>query len=152
MLIPLTSLRCRQSRIGRIWIHGSRILERVAQDGRCELSVGQIAGRAGTCATIVKNAVREARKLGLIAVEARRVAYDRNRPNVITVVSAELATWIRLRARKAEQEGGVRFAPTTQQIDSLLPESPRRSARTARESDDGWRRWHQWRRQGRSVE
>lgn len=106
------------------------ILERVAQDGRCELSVGQIAGRAGTCATIVKNAVREARKLGLIAVEARRVAYDRNRTNVITVASAELATWIRLRSSKREPGGGGIFAPTTRQVDSFSPESTRHAGRT----------------------
>ncbi len=109
------------------------ILERVAQDGRCELSIGQIAGRAGTCATVVKNAVREARKLGLIAVETRRVAYDRNRTNVITIVSAELATWIRLRVRKVEQGGGVRFAPTTRQVDSFLPEPTRHA---------GWTDWN----------
>ena len=109
------------------------ILERVAQDGRCELSVGQIAGRAGTCATIVKNAVREARKLGLIAVEARRVSYDRNRTNVITIVSAELSTWIRLRSRKCEAGGGVIFAPTTRHVDSF---SPKLTGRTA------WTKWN----------
>ena len=112
------------------------ILERVAQDGRCELSVGQIAGRAGTCATVVKNAVREARKLGLIAVEVRRVTYDRNRTNVITVVSAELATWIRLRSRKREPGGGVTFASTTQHTDSFSPRSSNRTTETVRESDE----------------
>lgn len=83
------------------------ILERVAQDGRCELSVGQVAGRAGTCATVVKNAVPEARRLG----------YRRLRPDGWLMTGTgrtssrssrlEMATWIGLRGRKREPGGGA---------------------------------------------
>ena len=54
------------------------IAEQVVQHGSCGLSVGTIAGRAGVGATVVKNAVRETKRLGLIAVEVRRLRYDRN--------------------------------------------------------------------------
>ena len=90
------------------------IIAEVASRGRCELPVGAIAGRAGVCATTARNAVREARRLGLIASEERRVTYDRSLPNILTIVSRELALWVRTRARVEGQGGGCRTArPTT---------------------------------------
>ena len=56
------------------------VAEQVIQHGHCSLAVAAIAGRAGTCVTVVKNAIRYARRLGLLAVEERRVRYDRNMP------------------------------------------------------------------------
>ena len=89
----------------------------VAQDvlalGRCELSIGAIAAKAGTCATVVRNALRHARRLGLIAVETRRVRYNRNLPNVVTIVSAEWTDWLRIGARDKSKGGGCRFALPT---------------------------------------
>ncbi len=43
------------------------IVAEIAKHGRCELYIGAIAGRAGVCATIVRNALRQARTLGLLA-------------------------------------------------------------------------------------
>ena len=83
------------------------------------LSIGAIAGRAGVCATIVRNALRLARTLGLLHVEARRVARDRNLPNVVTIVSRELELWVRTRARAERQGGGCRSVlPTTNHFTS----------------------------------
>ena len=90
------------------------IVAEVAKHGRCELPIGAIAARAGTCATIVRNALRQARTLGLLHVEERRVARDRNRSNVVTIVSRELELWVRTRARVERQGGGCRSVlPTT---------------------------------------
>ena len=75
------------------------------------LPIGAIAGRAGVCATVVKRALRQGRTLGLLYVEPRRVARDRNLPNVVTVISRELALWIRTRARV--ERGGGTIVPTT---------------------------------------
>lgn len=81
------------------------VLHEIARSGRCALPVGAIAGRAGICATTVRNALREAVRLRLVAVEERRVAYDRSLPNLITIVSRDLALWVRTRAR-VEARGG----------------------------------------------
>ena len=93
------------------------IVAEVASRGRCELPIGAIAARAGVCATIVRNALRQARTLGLLHIEERRVARDRNRSNVVTIISRELKLWVRTRARVERQGGGCRSVlPTTNHI------------------------------------
>ena len=89
------------------------VVAEIASRGRCELPIGAIAARAGVCTTIVKRALRQARALGLLHVAARRVARDRNRPNVVTIISRELELWVRTRARVERQGGGGTFVPTT---------------------------------------
>lgn len=89
----------------------SVIAAEIAQRGRCELPIGAVAGRAGCCETIVKRALREARRLGLLTVIERRVAAFRNLPNVISLASASWSTWVRFRARKLRQGSGGTFAP-----------------------------------------
>ena len=84
------------------------IIREIATTGRCGLPMGAIAARAGICTTSARNAVREARRRGLLHVEERRVSYDRNLPNLITMASRELALWVRTRARVEGQGGGVR--------------------------------------------
>ncbi len=105
------------------------IVAEIAKHGRCELFIGAIAGRAGVCATIVRNALRQARTLGLLHVEARRVARDRNLPNVVTIISREVELWVRTRARVERQGGGCRSVlPTTNHLSLSLA----RPAATAR--------------------
>ena len=70
------------------------VVAEIATRGQCMLSIGAVAGRAGVCSTIVRNALRQARTLGLLHVEARRVARDRNLPNVVTIISRELELWV----------------------------------------------------------
>jgi hypothetical protein len=48
------------------------VSDEVRHHGVCALHIDAIAARAGTCRTTVKNALREARRLGLITVEERR--------------------------------------------------------------------------------
>ncbi len=106
------------------------IVAEIAKRGRCELYIGAIAGRAGVCATIVKRALRQARSLGLLHVETRRVARDRNRPNVVTITSREIELWVRTRARVERQGGGGIFVPRT--TNHILNSSARPAA-------TGWR-------------
>ena len=92
----------------------SVIVREIATTGRCGLPIGAIAGRAGVCATTVRNAVREARSSGLLHVEERRVSYARSLPNIITITGRDLALWVRTRARMNGQGGGCRTVqPTT---------------------------------------
>ena len=70
------------------------VVGEVLKHGRCALFIGHIAALAGVSETSVRNALREARQLGLITVEVRRVTAWRNDANVITVTSAEWLTWL----------------------------------------------------------
>ena len=62
----------------------------------CRLAVGQLAAITGVAETTVRNAIREARKLGLVTVEERRVTGFRNDTNVVRIVSSEWTAWLRL--------------------------------------------------------
>ena len=77
--------------------------------GVCTLHIDAIAGRAGCCRTVVKNALRQARLLGLILVKERRVPGLPSLTNVIKVISPEWTAWLKL-------GGGVkRVTPTNNQ-------------------------------------
>ncbi|MBP32663.1 helix-turn-helix domain-containing protein [Methylobacterium sp.] len=68
--------------------------------GDCRLAVGHLAAIVGVAETTVRNAVREARKLGLLTVEERRITGFRNDTNILRIVAPEWTAWLRL-ARKA---------------------------------------------------
>ncbi|MCJ2006626.1 helix-turn-helix domain-containing protein [Methylobacterium sp. J-092] len=77
----------------------SLVAAETARRGDCRLAVGHLAAIVGVAETTVRNAIREARKLGLVTVEERRVTGFRNDTNVVRIVSAEWTAWLRL-ARK----------------------------------------------------
>src|SRR3954471_23429172 len=62
--------------------------------GQCARCVDELAARAGVCRSMVKNAVREAARLGLLTVEERRREGRRNLPNVVRIVSKEWTRWL----------------------------------------------------------
>ncbi|ACK86450.1 hypothetical protein [Methylorubrum extorquens] len=70
----------------------------------CRLSVGGMAAIAGVSETTVRNAIREAVKLGLLTVEERQITGWRNDTNIVRIISAEWTSWLRLtrKAPKAE--------------------------------------------------
>ncbi|ACB28448.1 hypothetical protein [Methylobacterium radiotolerans] len=76
------------------------IAAETARRGDCRLAVGHVAAIAGVAETTVRNAIRQARKLGLVTVEERRVTGFRNDTNIIRIVSPEWTAWLRL-ARKS---------------------------------------------------
>src|SRR4051794_28657562 len=67
--------------------------------GRCALVLEHIAALAGVCRKTVKNALREAQRLGLVRIEERRLSAWRNAPNVVTITSREWSAWLRMRRR-----------------------------------------------------
>lgn len=88
----------------------------------CRLAIDHIAALAGLSRSTVKNAIREAAKLGLLTVEERRLSAWRSDTNIVRIISREWLSWLRLaRKRKDEREavallpskvGGVK-SPTT---------------------------------------
>ncbi|WP_246686629.1 MULTISPECIES: hypothetical protein [unclassified Methylobacterium] len=60
-----------------------------ARRGDCHLAVGHLAAITRVAKTTVRNAIREARKLGMVSVEERRVTGFRNGTNVVHIVSTE---------------------------------------------------------------
>jgi DNA-binding FadR family transcriptional regulator len=63
------------------------------------MSVPNLAAVAGVAETTVRNAIREARQLGLLTVEERQITGFRNDTNIVRIVSPEWTAWLRL-ARK----------------------------------------------------
>lgn len=96
------------------------VLAEVALTGRCELSHGAVGGRAGVSVSTVKRAIGEARKLGLMLIEERRVSWCRNLPNVVTIASAELRIWVSTRGRGLRAAkgmgGGVQIGTASESI------------------------------------
>ena len=70
-----------------------------ARRGDCRLAVPHLAAVAGVSETTVRKALREAKKLGLVTVEERKVTGWRNLPNVVRIISAEWTAWLRLARR-----------------------------------------------------
>src|SRR4051812_14747316 len=67
--------------------------------GACTLPIGNVAALAGVSETTVRNAMREARRLGFLQVEERRVSAWRNLPNRLTITSREWLSWLKMRRR-----------------------------------------------------
>ena len=68
----------------------------VARRKDCRLAVGHLAAIVGVAETTVRNAIREARKLGLLTVEERQITGFRNDTNIVRIVSPEWTAWLRL--------------------------------------------------------
>ena len=86
----------------------------------CRMSIDHMAAVTGLSRSTVKNAIREAAKLGLLTVEERRLTGFRNDTNIVRIVSAEWTAWLRLtRKRKDEapaalpEGGGVKSVTGT---------------------------------------
>ena len=92
--------------------------DEVRQHGRCDRTIDEIAARAGTCRSIVKNAIRQAARLGLLTVEERRREGRRNLPNVIRVVSREWLTWLQ------KAIGVKKTTPTDRELKQAPSQSP----------------------------
>ena len=75
----------------------------------CRLAVGHIAALAGVSETLVRNALREARHLGLVTIEERAITGWRNDTNVVRIVSAEWRSWLRLAEGRRPPAPAVRW-------------------------------------------
>ncbi len=92
----------------------------VARRKDCRLSIENMAAVAGVCRSTVKNAIREAQRLGLLTVEERQVTGWRNDTNIVGIVSREWTAWLRLARRTLPSGGGVKSVTTTP---TQVPES-----------------------------
>jgi hypothetical protein len=66
----------------------------VRASGRCEMTIGEIAGRAGIGETTARNALRLAARLGFVTIQERRRRGAPNLSNVVRIVSPEWLAWI----------------------------------------------------------
>jgi len=78
----------------------SLVAAEIARRGDCRLAVEHMAALTGVSRSSVKNALREARRLGLMTIEERRVTGFRNDTNVVRIVSPEWQAWLRLARRE----------------------------------------------------
>ncbi len=79
----------------------------VCRSGDCRWPHGRLAGVAGVSVSTVRRALRQARDLGLITVEERRLGAFRSDTNIVRVVSPEWRAWLHLGG------GGQSGTPTT---------------------------------------
>ena len=80
--------------------------------GSCDLTLGEIAARAGCSRTSAQGALRLAARLGLVHVEERRRPWQRSLPNIITLRSAEWRTWLERGPRGGRGGGFGKSDPT----------------------------------------
>ena len=92
----------------------------VVRRGDCRLCIDHIAAIAGVARSTVKNALRQARTLGLLTIEKRAQTAWRNLSNVVRVVSKEWQAWMRLARRPVLQGGGVKSVTGTNTQDLEL--------------------------------
>lgn len=62
--------------------------------GSSDLSLDEIAARAGCSRTSAQNAMRQARQLGLIIIQIRKRRGQPNETNVIKIIAAEWLSWL----------------------------------------------------------
>lgn len=102
----------------------------------CRLAIGNLAATAGVSETTVRNAIREAVRLGLVTVEERRVTSWRNDTNIVRIISAEWKAWLRLGRKRKEEKpvlggGGCKsvMGTPTRVLTLWIPETKRPSQR-----------------------
>ena len=88
----------------------------VKRRGQCDLYTDQIAAFAGVGRSTCRNALRQAKRLGLIAVEERRLSRRYNDANRVTIISREWLVWL-----AHGQKETVKNVKPTQQPDYQQP-------------------------------
>lgn len=104
--------------------------DEVRDQGACELTLAEIAARAGTCRTMARMTLRQAAERGLVLIEERRRPGMKNLPNRVRIISAEWRTWLKRGLQNAvvsvlaalEAIGGKRTPPTDTDL-SLIAEN-----------------------------
>jgi hypothetical protein len=83
---------------------------------RCELTLDEIAARAGVCRRTARRAIHEARDQHLISIEERPIRGKKHRPNLVKITSFEWLKWLLRAKTKRDQAsdpiGGHFVSPT----------------------------------------
>jgi hypothetical protein len=104
----------------------------VAAHGACTLPLAAIGRIAGVSRSTAKNALREAKRLGLVHVRERRVSRFRSDTNVVRIVSPEWNAWTAKRAGG----GGKSLPGSNIQVQGKGFSGYRESGKTARRPGD----------------
>lgn len=107
----------------------SVVASRVAKHGRCDLALDHLAALAGVSRTTVRNGISEARKLGLLTVEERRLRAFRSDTNVIRIVASGWQSWLSMRRTSPGQGVGSNLCVPRSTQDSFGGRRERRSPR-----------------------
>lgn len=81
----------------------------VTKRNACSMAIGAIAALAGVSGSTVKRAIRQARALGFLTVQERRLSRYRNDTNIVRIISKAWMSWLELRG----SGGGVQPRPGT---------------------------------------
>ena len=115
------------------------VADEVQVQGRCELCLDAIAARAGVCRSTARNALAQARRLGMLERQERRRAGANSLTNVVTIVDREWLAWL-----VRGQGGGRKTLRTTDirglrggEIGSVAPGAPGLSSPRARSRAGG---------------
>lgn len=102
----------------------SVIAKETKRHGSCQLHLDAIAALAGCCRTTVQNALRQAVRQGLIQVKERRRRGLRSLTNVVSIVSAEWRSWLKLGGRVQNSEHHVKQLFIHTEFSTTPPSSP----------------------------
>jgi hypothetical protein len=122
---PTLACQCTVGELAVLRIVGDEIHAK----GTCDLSLGEIAPRAGVCRKLVQLTLRRAARDGLITIERRPRPGRKNLTNVVRIISAEWLAWIRHRNHRP---GGSRVQeeknclPRAKKLDRGLAKEVRR--------------------------
>lgn len=122
--------------------------DEVREHGVCELSLQEIAARAGSCRTMARTTLRQAMGLGLVQIEERPRPGQKSLPNRVRIASAEWWTWLHRGPRNTlatmlaafEQTGGKKTPPMDTSSHSIGIQAAKRCAQTSRFQGLGGRR------------
>src|SRR6202043_527894 len=90
----------------------------IKRHGVCDLSIEEIAARAGVCRTTVQTTQHEARRLGHLTIIERPRRGCKSLTNLVRISSPEWLTWLRRGPSAARLTGSksVKMASTTKII------------------------------------
>jgi len=91
----------------------------VMERGQSDMSLPEIAARAGVGCTIARYALRQATELGLIVITENRQRGRRNLPNTIRIVSASWLKWLQTAKRSRASGSASRLDSHRGQPDPL---------------------------------